>query len=136
MLKPAGRLAARLVCASPPTCCSACAAPPSRSECAAPRVLAALLPFLHALTRPLLIPLLESLRVGSRHRAINFTARYERLASRMLSERFVRGDSLIYGLGVPFMAYRGRVECYTRAGVAAPRGSNSHLLTQRAGLAA
>ena len=35
----------------------------------------------------------------ARHRAINFTARYERLASRMLAERFVRGDSLIYGLG-------------------------------------
>ena len=51
-----------------------------------------------------------------RHRAMNFSARYEAVASRMLGERFVRGDSLMYGLGTPFFAYRGHVECYSRDG--------------------
>jgi hypothetical protein len=51
-----------------------------------------------------------------RHRQVNFTAVYERLTSRVLTERYVRGDSLIYGLGMPFLAYQGRVECYERSG--------------------
>lgn len=49
-------------------------------------------------------------------RRINMSATYERLASRLLSLRYLRGDSLVYGLGVPFLAYANRIECYTRAG--------------------
>ena len=50
------------------------------------------------------------------HRKVNFTARYESLASIMLSEHAVRRTSLMYGLGMPFFAYQGRVECYRRDG--------------------
>ena len=44
------------------------------------------------------------------------SAMYERLASSMLSKRYIRGDSLVYGLGVAFLAYQGRVECYKHSG--------------------
>ena len=44
---------------------------------------------------------LMSLKVS---RDINMSATYERLASQMLSMRYIRGDSLVYGLGIPFLA--------------------------------
>lgn len=50
------------------------------------------------------------------HRAIGFTEKYERLASQMLERRYLRGDSLIYGLGMAFFAFQGRVACYERSG--------------------
>ena len=56
---------------------------------------------------------LMSLKVS---RDINMSATYERLASQMLSMRYIRGDSLVYGLGIPFLAYAGRIECYSRDG--------------------
>ena len=56
---------------------------------------------------------LMSLKVS---RDINMAATYERLASQMLSMRYIRGDSLVYGLGIPFLAYAGRIQCYTRDG--------------------
>ena len=49
-------------------------------------------------------------------RQINMARTYERLASSMLSMRYIRGDSLVYGLGIPFLAYAGRIECYQRSG--------------------
>ena len=40
------------------------------------------------------------------HRKIDFSAKYEKLASSVLELRYLRGDSLIYGLGVPFLLLR------------------------------
>ena len=34
-------------------------------------------------------------------RQINMSLTYERLASQVLSRRYLRGDSLVYGLGMP-----------------------------------
>ena len=50
----------------------------------------------------------------SRIYACTHARRYERLASSMLQKRYIRGDSLVYGLGIPFLAYAGRIECYSR----------------------
>lgn len=49
-------------------------------------------------------------------RQVNMSVLYERLASSVLSRRYLRGDSLVYGLGVPFMAYQDRIQCYSRDG--------------------
>jgi hypothetical protein len=43
----------------------------------------------------------------------NMSALYERLASLALARRYVKGSSLIFGLGMPFLAYSGRIECYS-----------------------
>ena len=34
----------------------------------------------------------------------------------MRLHRYIRGDSLVYGLGIPFLALSGRVSCYSRSG--------------------
>ncbi len=49
-------------------------------------------------------------------REANISAIYEAMASRVLSQRYLRGDSLVYGLGVPFLVYQNRIQCYTRTG--------------------
>lgn len=46
----------------------------------------------------------------------NISRIYERMASGVLSRHILRGDSLVYGLGVPFLIYANRIQCYTRDG--------------------
>ena len=45
-------------------------------------------------------------------RQSNMSALYERLAGQALARRYVKGSSLLFGLGMPFLAYSGRIECY------------------------
>lgn len=49
-------------------------------------------------------------------REANISHIYQALASRVLSQHYLRGDSLVYGLGVPFLVYQNRIQCYTRKG--------------------
>jgi hypothetical protein len=49
-------------------------------------------------------------------REANLTLIYQAMASQVLARKILRGDSLVYGLGVPFLIYQNRIECYKRTG--------------------
>lgn len=47
-----------------------------------------------------------------RHREHRLAARFERVAAQLLTERVVAPDSLLYGLGVAYLVYQGKVQCF------------------------
>lgn len=46
------------------------------------------------------------------HRRLGMARVFEDVAARLLGDSIVRADSLLYGLGVAYLVYQGRVQCY------------------------
>ena len=46
------------------------------------------------------------------HRRLGMARTFERVAGKLLDDGTLRADSLLYGLGVAYLVYQGRVQCY------------------------
>ena len=46
------------------------------------------------------------------HRRLGMAATFERVAGQLLADATVRVDTLLYGLGVAYLVYQGRVQCF------------------------